>query len=167
MALLPIKIRQLTSPDAARYRDIRLEALRACPEAYGSTLEAEREQPLSWFEERLRDSDVFGAFQEGELAGVVGYFTQRGRKRAHKGMLWGMYVRPGARNAGLGAALVETVVKHARARVELLQLTVVSENVEARRLYTRHGFVEYGLEKDALKQDGRYYDEILMAISLT
>jgi hypothetical protein len=28
------------------------------------------------------------------------------------------------------------------------------------------GFVEYGLEKKALKQDGRFYDEVLMAKDL-
>jgi len=26
---------------------------------------------------------------------------------------------------------------------------------------------EYGIEKNALKQDGRYYDEVLMAMDLT
>jgi RimJ/RimL family protein N-acetyltransferase len=44
----------------------------------------------------------------------------------------------------------------------MVQLTVVSENEAARRLYGALGFVEYGLEKRALKQDGRYYDEVLM-----
>ena len=50
--------------------------------------------------------------------------------------------------------------------VELIQLTVVSENEAARRLYADLGFVEYGIERNALKQGGRYYDEILMAKDL-
>jgi RimJ/RimL family protein N-acetyltransferase len=43
-----------------------------------------------------------------------------------------------------------------------VQLHVVSENEAARRLYRAMGFVEYGYEKRALKQDGRYYDDVLM-----
>jgi RimJ/RimL family protein N-acetyltransferase len=45
-------------------------------------------------------------------------------------------------------------------------LSVVRDNVQALRLYKRLGFSEYGLEKNALKQDGRYYDEVLMARDL-
>ena len=44
----------------------------------------------------------------------------------------------------------------------MVQLTVVSENDDARRLYSASGFVEYGYDKRGLKQDGRYYDEVLM-----
>ena len=77
-----------------------------------------------------------------------------------------MYVRPSARKAGLGRRLVETIVEFARQRVELIQLSVVSDNEQARRLYERLGFLEYGIEKKALKQDGRYYDEVLMAKDL-
>jgi ribosomal protein S18 acetylase RimI-like enzyme len=39
-------------------------------------------------------------------------------------------------------------------------------NEQARRLYARLGFVEYGIEKKSLKYCGRYYDEILMAKEL-
>ncbi len=77
-----------------------------------------------------------------------------------------MYVRPDARQAGVGRRLVEAVIDFARQRVELLQLSVVSDNEPARRLYARLGFVEYGVEKNSLKQGGRYYDEILMALPL-
>ncbi len=77
-----------------------------------------------------------------------------------------MYVRPSARKAGVGRRLVETIVEFARHRVELMQLSVVSDNEPARRLYERLGFLEYGIEKKALKQDGRYYDEVLMARDL-
>lgn len=73
-----------------------------------------------------------------------------------------MYVRPAARNSGLGRRLVESVLIHALERVEAIQLTVVSENEAARRLYRTLGFIEYGLKKRALKQNDRYYDEVLM-----
>jgi RimJ/RimL family protein N-acetyltransferase len=39
---------------------------------------------------------------------------------------------------------------------------VVSENLAARRLYESLGFAAYGHEVQALKHNGRYYDEILM-----
>jgi ribosomal protein S18 acetylase RimI-like enzyme len=57
------------------------------------------------------------------------------------------------------------LVEFACQRVELIQLAVVSDNEQARRLYQRLG-LKYGIEKKALKQDGRYYDEVLMAKDL-
>jgi len=140
-----------------------LESLKANPEAFGSTFEIEVAQPLSWFADRLDGSAVLGVFRGVELLGVAGFAIQQGQKRVHKGMLWGMYVRPGARRGGLGRRLVEAILDLARQSVELIQLTVVSDNAEARGLYTNLGFVEYGLEKNALKFNGRYYDEILIA----
>jgi ribosomal protein S18 acetylase RimI-like enzyme len=156
------QIRRLEIVDSALYRDIRLEALKQNPEAFGSTFEMESEKPPSWFETAVSRTDIFGAFLEGTLAGMAGFVTQESSKRAHKGVLWGMYVHPAARNSGLGRRLVESVLIHARERVEAIQLTVVSENEAARRLYRTLGFIEYGLEKRALKQNGRYYDEVLM-----
>ena len=156
------QIRRLETPDAALYRDIRLEALKLNPEAFGSTFERENAQPLSWFEATLGRATFFGAFLGGTLAGIAGYGAQESSKQAHKALLWGMYVRAVARNAGVGKRLVAAVLDHARGRVEMVQLTVVSENEAAHRLYRAMGFVEYGHEKRALKHDGRYYDEFLM-----
>lgn len=157
-----LQIRRLEPSDAALYREIRLEGLRISPEAFGSTFEKEDAQPLSWFEAVLGCTDIFGAFLDGTLAGVAAYAALEGSKQAHKATLWGMYVRNTARNLGLGKKLVAAVLDHARERVEMIQLTVVSENDDARRLYSASGFVEYGYEKRGLKQDGRYYDHVLM-----
>ena len=162
-----IRIRRLPPTDADLYRDIRLEALKLAPEAFSSTLARESPKPLAWFAERLDGSPVFGAFAENELLGIAGFFVQHGEKQAHKGMLWGMYVRPHARGRGVGRRLVAAVIAHARRHVELLQLTVVAGNEAARRLYTQLGFVEYGTEKNALKEGERYWDEILMALPLS
>jgi ribosomal protein S18 acetylase RimI-like enzyme len=161
-----IQIRRLTAADAVAYRDIRLAGLKSSPEAFGSTYESESVRPLSSFSERLDSSAVFGAFRRTEILGIAGFVIRNGVKEAHKGLLWGMYVRPDARQAGVGRRLVEAVIDFARQRVELLQLSVVSDNEPARRLYARLGFVEYGVEKNSLKQGGRYYDEILMALPL-
>jgi len=157
-------IRLLTPSDAAPYRTIRLEALATHPEAFTSTFEREQEKPLAWFEERLATSDVFGAFIANELVGTAGFRREDGAKTAHKAVLWGMYVRPGARRSGTGRLLVDAVAAHAAQRVEQLHLVVVSENLAALRLYAAAGFVEYGRGVKALKHDGRYYDETLMAL---
>lgn len=163
----PVEIRRLTEADAALFRDVRLEALQSDPDAFGSTYEAESTQPLSFFAGRIASGAVFAAFRNGALLGVAGFYVQQGPKHAHKGMLWGMYVRSGARGAGLGRQLVEAVIAHARTRVELLQLTVISENTAARRLYAALGFEQYGIEKRAAKYRGRYHDDVLMAKMLS
>jgi RimJ/RimL family protein N-acetyltransferase len=161
-----ICIRQLTPGDAALYRSIRLAGLKESPEVFGSTFEVEFTKPLAWFFSRLSSSEVFGAFRDAEILGVAGFAVRQAEKEAHKGLLWGMYVRPDARGAGVARRLVEAVIAHARPRVELIQLSVVVGNEQARRLYARLGFVEYGIEKNSLKHGGRYYDEILMAKEL-
>ena len=155
-------IRLLTTAEAAAYRDIRLEGLRLYPVAFSSTFERESEKPLPWFEDRIAQGNIFGAFVGSELAGVAGWRPQDGTKVNHKATLWGMYVRPAGQNRGLGRCLVEAVVNHASTRVEQLQLTVVSGNEAACRLYRKLGFSEYGREMKALKQRGQYHDEILM-----
>ena len=166
MDTLQIQIRRLDPAEAPAYRGIRLEALRLSPEAFGSTFEAESARPLERFTERVTNCPVFGAFLDAELVGIAGFMGREGAKDAHKGYLWGMYVRPASRNAGLGRRLAAAVIEFARPRVELIQLAVVSDNAAARRLYASLGFVEYGIERNALKQDGRYYDEVLMAKDL-
>ena len=166
MDVTQIQIRRLVPADATLYRDIRLEGLRRSPEAFGSTFEAEDARPLAFFSERLGGSAAFGAFHGSELVGIAGLLIREGQKEAHKGLLVGRYVRPSARNAEVGRRLVETIIEFARQRVELIHLSVVRDNEQARRLYERLGFLEYGLELRALKQDGRHYDEVLMAKDL-
>jgi ribosomal protein S18 acetylase RimI-like enzyme len=160
-------LRRLSAADAVRYREIRLEALELAPEAFGSIFAAENAEPVAFFADQLAKSAVFGAFDGDILLGVVGFFSREGTKRKHRGVLWGLYVRPAARQAGLGRRLVEAVICHARAEVEQLELNVVSGNWAARRLYEDLGFVEYGVEKNSLKADGRYWDQVLMVKQLS
>jgi GNAT superfamily N-acetyltransferase len=122
----PIDLRRLGAEDAAAYREIRLEALADSPHAFSSTLESEQDQPLDRFAARLADDFVLGAFVGARLIGIAGFYVQPRPKHRHKGMLWGMYVRPDHRSAGIGRKLVEAIIAHARQHVELLQLFVVA-----------------------------------------
>jgi ribosomal protein S18 acetylase RimI-like enzyme len=152
--------------DAAAYREIRLESLRLSPAAFGSDLAGESAESPEWFAERLRTSSMFGGFNGAALLGVAGLMTEHQPKRAHKGILWGVYVRRDTRSAGIGRRLVKAVLDEAAGRIEIVHLAVERGNLHARRLYTSLGFVEFGLEKDALKVGGTYYDNILMALDL-
>lgn len=116
--------------------------------------------------DRLARSTVFGAFIEDGLVGVAGWYRMSGDKAAHRGALWGMYVRPQSRGRGMGKALVDRVIKDARDEVEQLHLTVASHNEAARRLYEATGFTSYGVEPRALKIGDLYVDEIMMVCLL-
>ncbi|MCT7375224.1 GNAT family N-acetyltransferase [Chelativorans salis] len=163
----PFAIRRLGRADAEGFRILRLEGLRAHPEAFGASWEEEKQRPAAWFADRLERSAVFGGLaNDGSLVGAAGLAVQGGLKERHKGILWGMYVRPQARRTGLADALVARVIEEARGAVEEVKLTVATSNEAAIRLYIRAGFVQYGMEKRALKVGAHYHDELLMALPL-
>jgi RimJ/RimL family protein N-acetyltransferase len=159
---MTLAVRQLSAGDPETYREIRLEALRLHPEAFGASFEEETARPLSFFEQRLTANVIFGGYVSDALMGTAGFMPETSLKRAHKAHLWGMYVRRPARGTGLSRLLVDAVLDHAAGRAELIQLSVIRDNVGAQRLYAAAGFTPYGLEPRALKVDGRYLDDVLM-----
>jgi len=50
--------------------------------------------------------------------------------------------------------------------LRVVRLGVVTSNASAIRLYLRHGFTVYGVEREALVVDGVSHDELLMACRL-
>ena len=155
-------IRRLEPPDAPLYRELRLEALRLHPYSYGSTFQLESSEPLDFFERRLGRSEILlGSIGDAPM-GIVRFSIPTFVTERHKGMLTGMYVRAAAEGSGLASALVEAVVERARGRVVLVELSVVTANERARRLYERHGFEIYGIDPCALKIGDRYLDEYQM-----
>ncbi|BAN27372.1 GNAT family N-acetyltransferase [Caballeronia insecticola] len=158
-------LRRLTPEDAIVFRDVRLEGLQRYPAAFGASYEDERDRPLEWFRARITDHAVFGGFSnDGTLAGVAGLQVPPGAKMKHKGILWGMYVRPSARGTGLAAALLDCVLEHARGVVDEVKLEVAPDNTAAMRLYGAAGFVEFAREPRALKIDGTYHDSVSMTL---
>ena len=168
-------IRILTAHDAAAYQALRLRALRESPAAFGSTYASEVDIPLPQIAERLargagREDVMFGAFDDadGDLVGLAGLGRQTGLKTRHRAHVWGMYVAPEARGRGVGRALMQALIAHARTLdgLERLTLGVEGGNAAARALYHAVGFVTYGIEPQAYKLDGEYWDSELMSLRL-
>ncbi len=160
-------IRRLVAADGAPFRALRLEALQTYPDAFGSTYEDEVARPLSSFIQQLEKNVILGGFDHGELAGMIGFYQQSGPKDRHKGVIWGMYVKPRLHGGGLASALLDSAIELGKMQVEQIQLTVVTTNQRAVRLYEASGFRGYGIERNALKSGDRYFDELLMVRFLT
>jgi RimJ/RimL family protein N-acetyltransferase len=157
-------IRRLSTDDAGVYRELRLDGLRNAPTAFGSSYEAESKNTLEEFAERLNRSYVAGAWLTGSLVGTAGFYRLDGLKTAHRGNIWGVYVRPDVRGHGVARALITDVLAFARTQVQQVHLSVVTENESARRLYEALGFTIYGTEPRSLFVDGRYLDEHMMVL---
>jgi ribosomal protein S18 acetylase RimI-like enzyme len=151
------------------YRELMLEGYALHPDAFTSTATERADLPLSWWQARLSDgpsaaTEVFGVQRDTGLAGAVALSFESRPKTRHKATLVGLYVREAFRHHGAGSALVTAVLAAARARpgVLLVQLTVSNHNVAAKRLYARHGFVEFGVEPYAMAVGDGYVEKCHM-----
>ena len=163
----PPTIRRLGPEDVADYRRIRLSALATSPNAFGSTYAAEAARPGADHAERVTTSVIFGAYVDGDIVGMLGCRRHDGARETHKAFLWGFYVEPDHRRAGIASALIGAALDAMRPIVEQILLTVVSTNRPAVALYESFGFRPYGIEPRALKTAGSYTDETLMVLFLT
>ncbi|WP_160112593.1 GNAT family N-acetyltransferase [Salicibibacter kimchii] len=162
-----MNIRMLEEKDAEPYRSLRLAALKESPEAFLMTYDEEirKEDPIANIAARLGKSDVFtfGAFVGEELAAVTTLELESPIKISHKGNILAMYVAKDHRGTRLGQKLLEAVMEKVKERgLEQLQLSVIEENISARRLYESVGFQTYSIEKQAFKLGERYWNEYNM-----
>ena len=159
-------IERLDTSHALNYRALMLEAYDLHPQAFTSSGRERATMPLSWWESRLTSKldAVFGAFEDSQLAGIVGLAFEPREKARHKATLFGMYVSGTVRQRGLGFQLVQAALAEAQNHpgLRLIQLTVTAGNEAAFKLYQRCGFIQYGLEPLAVRVGEEYFDKIHM-----
>jgi RimJ/RimL family protein N-acetyltransferase len=163
-----IQVRNIQFTEIERFWQLRLEALKTNPEAFGSSYEESAQLPKSEVENRFHnesDNYLLGAFTEdGQLVGMMGFMREQRIKLRHKGMIWGVYVTPNFRGKGIAKQLLTEIIKRGKELEGLKQinLAVVSSNLAAIALYKKLGFETYGLERNAIVVNGRGYDEEFM-----
>lgn len=166
-----MRINILTESDAKKYQVLRLEALQTNPESFGSTYEKEAQFTVDMVKERIRPAQekfVLGVFEEDSLIGMARFVRETDMKTKHRANIYGMYVASVMRGRGVGKALLLEVIHRAKKEegLEQIHLQVVSTNLSAKKLYQSLGFKTYGVEPNALKDKGNYYDEELMVLFL-
>ena len=161
------RVRRLGPDDAAGYQALRWDGIVRSPRQFRVAPEDEAGITVEAVAARLAATFVAGGFDDAGLAGIGGLTRYDGAKLRHRALLWGMYVHERARGQGLADELVRALLAEAeREGIEQVVLTVVAENARARRLYERWGFALYGIEPRAIKVDGGYLDEALMACAV-
>jgi GNAT superfamily N-acetyltransferase len=158
-----ISVVQVGPDDWAAWRDVRLEALRDAPTAFGSTYESHVGRTEQQWRDRLHPANGLTCLSmlDGRVVGIAaGHSEGNGVVE-----LISMWVSPDARGRGVGGALVDEVVRWAREqRAEAVELWVTRGNEPAERLYARHGFVRTGAAKPLPSNPA--LDEISMRLSL-
>jgi RimJ/RimL family protein N-acetyltransferase len=164
-------VRKLGPEDAGTVAALRREALEAHPLAFSASVPEDPNLLSDFLRSALAPSDeaaIFGAFAEAALVGMVGVVRNNGQKERHKALIWGMYVRLPHRRTGGGERLLRAAIHQAQSwpGVHQVHLSVSEVAAEARRLYERNGFQEWGREPCALWWQGRYVAESHMVLDL-
>lgn len=137
--------RLLTLDDVDSFRALRLEGLSNAPSAFGSSYEEECDQPLGYFEDRLREHIIAGCFDGGVLVGTASALQRIGEKRKHRAELHGVYVVSDYRGRGLGRDVLSFLLDYLSSDFLQVELSVYVENAAAIHLYESLGFKSYGI----------------------
>ena len=164
-----IDIRRLTADDAAAFSALRREITRENPVPMGLTFEEELTRTLDGFRAQLSSplpNVVFGSFVEGELVATAAVSrASQFPSSHHKMVMWGVFTSHRHRRRGLSRQVVNTALQHAFDNgVHRVNLQVYLPNEPATTLYKAIGFVEYGMESEAVCLDGLYYDGVHMTL---
>lgn len=136
-------LQRLGERDGPRLREVRLRALRDAPEAFGSTLEETIARPPEVWDTQVKSMPTWVAVEEADDVGMVRCAADANRPDAL--LLLSLWVAPRVRGRGVGDALVEAVVAHARdAGARRVGLDVAEGNAHAIALYRRCGFAPTG-----------------------
>ena len=167
----PSEIRVLTQEDVSEWIRLRLEALEVDAKAFSASLDEYRLLSLDDVKTRLwsvPDAFVVGAFDDGKMLGMAGFYRDRGPKVRHKGRVWGVYVSSSRRGRGLGRQMMNALLERAAAipGIEQVLLSVTSSQTAALALYRSLGFQIFGTEPRALNAKGEFIDEHYLVLPL-
>ncbi|HVL33259.1 MAG TPA: GNAT family N-acetyltransferase [Actinomycetota bacterium] len=161
---------RLMPADFDAYYALRGAGLAETPAAFTTDETSWRDADRAIVERHLEASGgdpnrpIFGAWNDGELVGLVGLARETRDSIFHKATLWGLYVSPEHRRQGIGRRLLTEAVTAARELAGLLHLRAVvpTSCVAAVGLFDGLGFEQFGLERDARRVGGRFHDQLYL-----
>lgn len=160
-------IRRLDPSDWARFREIRLDMLRAAPRAFGATQAEWAAKPEREIREWLARMHTLAVLDGPRLIGTAAFHRKPGPRAAHRAEVIAVYLRPEARGQGHAHRLLTALAAAARGEGLLqLELEVADWNAAAIASYRRAGFVEVGKIPRAMRDGLRFTDTLVMILPL-
>jgi RimJ/RimL family protein N-acetyltransferase len=122
------------------------------------------EEEQAFIEETSRKGNMYTAIErEGRVVGIARVLRGDLEMKRHAGV-FRTWLMKEAQGKGIGKKIMEYTLEWARRNdLHKVWLTVFSENEGAIYLYKKYGFVEEGVQKDQVRINGEYQDEIFMA----
>lgn len=158
--------RELNLSDFDQFVALRKEALVSYPESFSASEQEEVTSRKDFFETALQHSlhFIFGAFEGEKLLGMAIFLREKKFKIRHKGEIVSTYVKQEYHGQRIGLNLMKHVLEKAFQQPGLQQINLVvnSQRPSAIALYKKLGFVQYGLEINAICVEGKMYDAIHM-----
>lgn len=112
------------------------------------------------------DAIVLVAEVDSHAVGLCEVARQRpGSDVSHRGVL-GISVSKDHRGKGVGTALMSEMLQRCKGKFEIVELTVLTANDAARKLYGKFGFKVSGAVPRSRKRGDRYFDEQFMRLDL-
>src|SRR5262245_52966667 len=138
-------IRVLTVEDASLFAEMRRSSLSTDPDSFSARPETDAWSKLETARQRFSTATpengpvVLGAF-DSNLVGAIGLI----RSSLVTAGIWGFYVKPERRGAGIGRVLVQHALEVARQMpsVVRVELSVAHTSTAARHVYEQSGFHE-------------------------
>ncbi|PGT87477.1 GNAT family N-acetyltransferase [Bacillus sp. AFS040349] len=111
----------------------------------------------------LQDNMYVAVEINHQIVGIARVIRGELEMKSHTG-LFRTWLVEAAQGKGIGTELLNYTIKWCKThKLHKLCLTVFASNGLAHKLYERFGFVQEGIQKDQVKINGKYDDEVFMA----
>ena len=167
---MDIIIRKLQPHESAIYGEVVLACLKNAPEFFGTTYEEAASTPKFSFETYIetnsQDHMMFGGFDGERLIGLTALNRMARKRTSHRGEVVQVYVEPVYRGQNIGEKLLRHALDYAFGLegIEQVQLSVISSNTTAIKLYEKLGFKTFGVQPKYFKVDNGYLDQQFMQL---
>ncbi len=157
-----IEIKNLPITRWKEYKNLRLEALKSDPLAFGSSYPEEKKLKEEEWKRRIVNT-VF-ALSNDKLIGMVGYVFRKRTKLKHVADIFGVYVNNKYRGQGIGRELLKAAIStiSKNKKIIKIELSANTEQKAAIKLYEKNGFTIAGKLTKEFKVNGKFFDEVIM-----
>lgn len=158
-----VVVRAATEDDLPAIRDILNEAIRTTTAVWTDD-PVDLESRRSWWQERLAAGNpVLVGVDGSEVVGFGSYLQFRSWDGYRNAVEHSVYVRPDRRGSGVGSALVDALIAHAKAAGKHVIIGgIEGKNSASLRLHRRAGFIEVARMPGIGEKFGRRLDLVFV-----